>query len=108
MPVLIIIGVHFMQYSLDVIGTTHQGFLGSYTYKMLPKDLPEGGAITPQVAKRFAGDFSSLKDYRVTKLETHSREVSKNVHERVFTETVLRDWEDSHSGDIFQEMNAAA
>lgn len=90
-------------YRIDVIGQTWSGFRGSYSRPLKgPMDLD--AIQNPDALKPWFGDFESIEDYRVTRLE-HGFERKGRKSVSVHTEEVVRDWQNEENEMAFEEMN---
>lgn len=90
-------------YRIDVIGQTWQGFQGSYS-KPFNQTLTSQ-PFSPDLLLAHFGDFQSIEDFRVTKIEYgFDRKGNKSVS--THTEEIVRDWRNADHAQAFEEMNS--
>lgn len=82
-------------YRIDVIGHLWSGPLASYSKPF--KALADGW-------KAQFGDFESIEDYRVTKLEYHFKQHGPKAIS-TYTEEIVRNWQNEDNAMAFQEMH---
>lgn len=87
-------------YRIDVIGQTWGGFRGSYSRPF--NTIPDFSAYN-WVKEQF-GDFESIEDYRVTRLEYHFEQHGPKAIS-THTEEIVCNWHSEENAMAFAEMH---
>lgn len=89
-------------YRIDVIGHLWSGPLASYSKPLMQVNWDTIG--NPDALKPWFGDFESIDDFRITRLEYHFEQHGPKAIS-THTEEIMRDWQNEDNAMAFADMH---